>query len=157
MAAPLASGSGCLVVSDPDFRGQNDCLPYFVNQSAEPTTTRPTVVTIGEDGRATFRASVPMQTCALTAEYEARVFVGGVAGEFSRIQSTGSETRVVSVVQDVSASAFDDGCITIELLVSRSFRGSLRVPERADDLAYIAWQVATSPDVTVGQCGAVSE
>lgn len=154
MASSMAAVSGCLVVSDPDFRGQDECLPFFVNQAAVPPITAPTLVETGDT--ITFEATVPLQTCALTVQYEMRVFVGGQVRMIEEVDPTGSETRPISIVQDISLSEdLEDGCTTVELLVSRRFQG-LRDPARPGDLAYVSWQVATSPDVTVGQCGAVS-
>jgi hypothetical protein len=143
---------GCLVLSDPDFRGQDECLPSFETVDASPAVG--TVFVLGS-GSTEFRPSVPVRSCALIKAYYAHVFVDGLIRTQLEIVPSGGEVRTFTALVDLSD--VDPGCHTVEVLVSSGFAPtSLRNPLRPGDLAYVAWSVATSADVPVASCRTAS-
>jgi hypothetical protein len=149
MAALVPAGEGCLVLSDPDFRGQNECVPYFLTLEAVPSVRdRPRI-----EGTE-FRGSVPVRSCALTQPYEARIFLDGVLVRFAQIPESGSEIRPLSVFFDIQGLA--PGCHFVEVFVSSKFRASgtdFTKPERADDVTFLLWTFLNTTDATVASCG----
>lgn len=149
MAALVPAAEGCLVLSDPDFRGQNECVPFFLTLEADPSVRDPQRIEGTE-----FRGSVRMRTCALTLPYEARVFVDGEPKLFKSVPPTGDEIRTVPVLVDIAALA--PGCHFVELFVSSKFRASgtdFSKPERANDVTYLVWTFINTTDATVASCG----
>lgn len=145
---PAATGS-CLVLSDPDFRGQDECVPFFLTREANPAVSSREVLT-GEE----FRGSVPMRTCALTLPYEARVFVDGVFTVNQNIPPTGEELREVPVLVDIKN--LSKGCHFVEVFVSSRFRASgsdFTQPERSGDVTFLLWTFLNDTDATVTSCG----
>jgi hypothetical protein len=140
---------GCLVASDPDFRGQDECVPFFLTHEADPSTSethrRPESTSDPEE----FRASVPMRSCALTTDYEARVFVDNKLVDISQIPPTGGELRDISVLVDIAGLT---GCHTVELFISSNF-ADFKTPERSGDVAKVSWFVFNDPATPVPECG----
>lgn len=146
---PLAL-DGCLVLSDPDFQGQDECLPSFVNQEADPLISQTPRIPADATSPAEFRGSVPMKSCALVANYQARVFVDSEFKLDLAVPPNGTDTRNVSVVVDVDG--LSKGCHQIHLYVSRRFApagSDFKQPERAGDLAYLVWRF--SNDASCGE------
>ncbi len=143
----VMTNASCLIVSDPDFRGQDQCTPSLLHHEADPETASTAPL---EDPFA-FRASIPLRSCALTRTYIAHVFADGILERIVDVPPTGSETRTVTVLFDVGA--LEAGCHQVEVYVSSRFSaGNLKVPERPDDVGYVAWWFANSPDATFESC-----
>lgn len=138
---------GCVVVSDPDFRGQDECVPAFVHHEAEPALADTPRIPANPTDPVEFRGTVPLRTCALTLEYEARVFVDQELRRSIRIEPSGSETRNVSVVVDVDR--LTPGCHSVDVYVSSRFAaGDFRQPERPGDLSYLHWRFSNDASAT---------
>lgn len=152
---PAATGS-CVVLSDPDFRGQDDCVPFFITHQAQPLVSdRPRIPENPGDPEA-FRGTVPLRTCALTKTYEARVFVDGSFRSSQRVEPSGTEVRPVSVLLDVGQPKLVGGCHFIEVFVSSEFSPSgtdFRRPAREGDLTFLLWTFINDPDATAASCG----
>lgn len=146
-ALGLVNG-GCLALSEPDFRGQDECVPFFLTLGADPPLLNRTPIE-----KAEFSGSVQMRTCALTKDYVAHVFLDGVPVLFTSVPPTGVELRTVPVLVDISRSS--PGCHIVELYVSSKFKDGtdFTKPERRDDIAYILWTFVNSSDATVASCG----
>lgn len=150
MTALVPASGGCLVVSDPDFRGQDQCVPSLLLLEANPSVReRPRI----EESE--FSGTVPMRSCALTFDYEARIFVDGSLVQFQRIPPNGLEIRDVPVLVDIKR--LRPGCHVVEVFVSSQFRGGsdFITPERKDDIAFISWTFLNDTDASVASCGGV--
>jgi hypothetical protein len=149
MGALVTANDGCLVLSDPDFRGQDECVPFFLTLGADPSVKdRPRI-----EGTE-FSGNVQMRTCALTKDYVARVFVDGALKLDQPIPPSGQETRDVPVLVDIRGLAA--GCHFVELYVSSAFRPSgsdFTQPARAGDIAFLLWTFVNTTDATVASCG----
>lgn len=150
---PAATGR-CLVLSDPDFRGQDDCVPFFITHEANPLiTARPRIpANVGDPTQ--FRGSVPLRSCALTRDYTARIFIDGSIVSEVTVPPSGEEVRDVNVLVDVGL--VPRGCHFVEVRVSSAFSpsgGDFRRPAREDDLAFLVWTFINDPDATVASCG----
>ncbi|MBI2389622.1 MAG: hypothetical protein HYV09_08500 [Deltaproteobacteria bacterium] len=129
---------GCVVVSDPDFRGQDECLPMFLNLEADPAQSSTPRIPASPTDPIEFRGTVPLRSCALTKDYEARVFVDEEPRLSLKIPPSGGETRNVSVVVNVDRLA--PGCHIVQVYVSSRFAaGDFRQPERPGDIDYLLW------------------
>lgn len=151
---PLAL-DGCVVLSDPDFQGQDECTPSFVTNEADPLLWSTPRIPAQEGDPAEFRASVPLKSCALVATYRARVFLDNVIQREIEIPASGTDTRNVSIVQNVGSVS--KGCHLIHLYVSRSFApaaGDFKQPERPGDLAYVVWRFSNDASSLAENCGA---
>ncbi len=143
---------GCVVVSDPDIRGQDTCVPFFLTHEADPSTSGAHRRPESSTDPAEFRASVPMSSCALTRDYETHVFVDDELVDISKIPPTGGELRTASVLVDISGLT---GCHRIELFVSTNF-ADFKSPERPGDVAKITWTIFDKPDTAVSACVAAT-
>jgi len=144
----------CVVASDPDFQGQDQCVPFFLEHEADPSTSvfsRLTETTAGSD---VFRATVPMRSCALTKEYELHVFVDNNPRALTKIFPTERELRDVSIVVDITPERDNPGCHRVEALVSTNFQ-NFRDPVRSGDLAKIVWWFSNNPDASLAGCEAL--
>jgi hypothetical protein len=154
--ASCVGGTSCLVVSDPDFQGQEDCVPYALNHEADPELG--SWINLVPDASATertFRALIPISTCALAKEYTARVFIDNLLLKIIPVPPTGTERREVSVLVDIVNIGLAPGCHKVELLVSGQFAADLRAPARPDDIAKAVWLFYDDPNVTPASCGAL--
>lgn len=145
---------GCLVASDPDFRGQDECVPFFLAHEAEPSTSEAHRRPESADDPEEFRASVPLRSCALTTDYVAHVFIDDDLRVIKKIPPSGGELRDVSVLVDIAKEAETPGCHRAELYVSSNF-ADFKTPERAGDVAKISWFFFNVPDALVSNCGNV--
>jgi len=152
-AVPLAL-DGCLVLSDPDFQGQDECTPSFVTNEADPllwsTPRIPAAVGDPEE----FRGSVPLKSCALTKPYEVRVFVDNALRKSGPVPASGTDTRNVAVV--VNVAGLSKGCHLIHLYVSSRFAlaaSDFKQPEQPGDLAYIVWRFSNDANSPAENCG----
>lgn len=146
--APGAPVLGCLVTSDPDFRGQEDCVPYFVVRDADPEITSTLKL---RDG-ALPELRVPLRSCALVKRYFVRIFVDGLLFATAQIEPSGQEIRTLRI-GDLPVGLLQPGCHQLEVYASGAFateRG--RDPVRDDDLAYIAWWFTTVDGATFESC-----
>jgi hypothetical protein len=149
LCSAACSGS-CLVVSDPDFRGQEDCIPFFVTAEAEPAVSDKTVLLASTGEVPDFH--IPMRSCALTKTYEMRVFLDGVPTRFDQLPPTGEEERPVTVVVDLSTSK--PGCHEVEVYLSTRFSAvDQRAAERPSDLAYVLWRFTNDSNAKFTKCG----
>jgi hypothetical protein len=149
LGVAVCSGS-CLVVSDPDFRGQEDCIPFFVTQQAEPALASTERIPATPTDPLEFRGSVPMRSCALTKIYQIRVFLDNELQPESTIPPTGDEERPVSVLVDLSRTK--PGCHQVEVLVSSSFTLDARTAAKPDDLAYLVWWFTNTSGAQFQDC-----
>jgi hypothetical protein len=151
LASAVCSGS-CLVVSDPDFRGQEDCIPFFVTQSADPSVSDTSVILTSAGELPRFKGSVLMRSCALTKTYQMRVFLDGGLVHLDDVPPTGEEQRPVTALVDFSGAL--PGCHDVEIYLSTRFTAiDPRQPERQDDLAYILWRFADTGNASFTDCG----
>jgi hypothetical protein len=151
LCAAVGSGS-CLVVSDPDFRGQEDCIPFFVTQQASPALTAKTLILASSASALEFRGDVPMRSCALTKTYEMHVFLDDDWKRLDTVPPTGEEERNVTALVDISRAK--PGCHQVEVLLSTRFSSAdPKAPERANDLAYLTWWFANDSNTKFEQCG----
>lgn len=152
LAAAVCSGS-CLVVSDPDFRGQEDCIPFFVTQQADPPIADKKLILASAGDAPEFRGTIPMRSCALIKNYEMRIFLDGAWQSLATVAPTGDEERNVSVLVNLPSGG-KRGCHEIEVYLSTRFSAiDPRVPENPDDLAYVLWRYADTTDAKFANCG----
>lgn len=149
IAVPTLLG-GCLVVSDPDFRGQDECVPFFLSYEADPSTSPAHRRPESPTDPAEFRATVPLRSCALTTDYTAHVFIDNVLRVIKKIPPTGSELREVSVLVDIGNE--DPGCHLVEVFVSSNF-ADFKTPERPGDVAKIDWLFYNVAGASAEICG----
>ena len=154
LLALVPATSSCLVLSDPDFRGQDECVPLFITHQAQPLVTSRRKIPESPGDPLQFSGTVPLRSCALTKPYYARVFVDGVNVRNQEIVASGTEIRPVEVLVD--AGNLPGTCHQVEVFVSSAFAstGDLRTPARQSDLAFILWTFITDADATAGTCGA---
>ncbi|MGZ3417346.1 MAG: hypothetical protein ACXVEF_22555 [Polyangiales bacterium] len=154
LGAAVGSGS-CLVVSDPDFRGQEDCIPFFVTEQAVPAPNATTRIPASPGEPLEFDGNVPMRSCALTKTYQMRVFLDNVWQYAQDVPPTGDEARPIAVILDMTGRAA--GCHQVEVLVSTRFASGTdpKTTDRADDLAYMVWWFSndTTGNVKFKDCG----
>jgi hypothetical protein len=152
-AVPLAL-DGCLVLSDPDFQGQDECLPSFVTNEADPLLWSTPRIPAQVGGPVEFRGSLPMRSCALVKTYAARVFVDGTLKLEQAVPPNGADTRNVAVV--VGVDGLSRGCHQIHLYVSSRFApaaSDFKQPERSGDLAYVVWRFSNDASALAENCG----
>jgi hypothetical protein len=142
---------GCLVVSDPEFRGQDECVPFFLTHEADPSTSLPLRRPETASDPAEFRATVPMRSCALVSNYKAHVFVDRNLKIIKTLPPTGTELRDVSVLVNIADEVADGRCHRVEVLVSQNFL-DFENPARAGDVAKITWQFYNDPNTTLADC-----
>ncbi len=150
---PLAL-DGCLVLSDPDFQGQDECSPSFVTNEADPLLWSTPRIPAQAGDPVEFRGSVPMKSCALVKTYRARVFVDNVLKLEQSVPATGTDSRNVAVV--VAVDKLSKGCHQIHLYVSSRFApaaSDFKQPERAGDLAYLVWRFSNDANALAENCG----
>lgn len=141
---------GCLVVSDPDFRGQDECVPFFLAHEADPSTPGPHLRPESATDPAEFRATVPMRSCALTRDYRAHVFVDNTLRVIQRIPPTGNELRDVSILVNIGEES--PGCHRVSVYVSTNF-ADFTTPDRPGDVAKIDWLFYNDQNSTAAGCG----
>lgn len=140
---------GCLVLSDPDFQGEESCTPSFVAQEADPPQAGTSRFPANPGDPLEFRGTVPMKSCALVKNYDGRVFLDGELKTIIQIPPNGEDVRDVAVL--LSLSEVPPGCHEVELYVSQLFSSSptdLKTPARAGDLAYFVWRFVNTSDPT---------
>jgi hypothetical protein len=150
---PAATGS-CLVISDPDFRGQDDCVPFFITHQAQPLVSDRPRIPESPGDPTEFRGTVPFRSCALVKDYVARIFVDGSLRSEQVVPATGSEERTLEVSIDVGQLP-QTGCHFVEVFLSTQFAAvgaDFRSPARRGDLAFLLWTFVDSTDATVASC-----
>jgi len=149
LATAACTGS-CLVVSDPDFRGQEDCVPYFVTNEAEPLLNVKTRVSTNR-----FDGNVPLRSCALAKTYELHVFLDGAQHSAPSVDPNGSDERPVTIGVDLTS--VQPGCHQVEIYASSKFDANdprKADPDKPRDLAYLVWWFADTSDTKFEECGA---
>lgn len=149
MGALVAANDGCLVLSDPDFQGQDECVPFFLTHEADPS-----VRDFRRIEKAEFEGSVPMRTCALTKPYFARIFLDGRLRVLEQeIPPSGDELRTVPILLPIGDLA--PGCHFVEVRVSSAFRpgSDFTQPARPGDIAFLLWTFTNTTDASVLSCG----
>jgi hypothetical protein len=137
------------VTTAPSYNEQPDCPPSFLADEASPSIRQPEHIN-ANDPTASFTATVPLHSCAVTKKYEARWFLDNEV-HFTTVFPTGDAVRSTSL--NVPFLNVAPGCHRVEFLVTTHFlSGDPRAPETAGDLADIVWFV----DVTDGTGGSSS-
>lgn len=140
---------GCVVTTVPSFNDQADCPPSFVANEAIPSINKPVTIN-ANDPTASFVATVPLHSCAVTKTYDARWFLDNEI-HFTKVDPTGDAVRSTSI--RVPFLNVAPGCHRIEFLATTAFlAGEDRTPQTQGDLADIVWFV----DVTDGVGGSSS-
>lgn len=152
MALVPATLSGCVVVSDPEFQGQDECDPFFLTQEADPSTSGFVRLTETTPDSDVFRASVPMRSCALTKNYTLNVFVDKNLRAQTTIFPTERDLRNVPIVVDVFPERANPGCHRVEAFVSTGFTSDFRTAARPGDVAKITWWFFNDADAPVTSC-----
>lgn len=146
MAGLALAAPGCLVLSDPEFQTEDECPPSLKMTEASPNPVAFPILTATTTKAFEFRASVPVDSCALTRALEARVFLDGSLLRSSELPPNGTASRDLTVF--VALDSVKQGCHVVEVLVSGRFSSDQRQPAKAGDIGSGVWWFGVQEDAT---------
>lgn len=146
---------GCVVLSDPEFKTEDECPPTLQMTEASPGYLSFPIIAAAPPKVFEFRATVPVRSCALTRALEARVFLDGSLLRSSELPPNGTSGRDLTVF--VALDSVRQGCHVLEVLVSGRFSSDQRQPVKAGDVGSGVWwfgvqEDATKPLPTIADC-----
>ncbi len=146
--ALVASTAGCVVLSDPEFKTEDQCPPTLDLTQASPTLASQAIIAPVAGRPFEFRATVPIESCALTRVLEMRVFLDGFLAGSTDLPPNGTSRRDASLAVDLTRAR--QGCHVVELLVSGRFSSDpgARQPAKAGDIGYAVWKIGVVEDAS---------
>ena len=144
--AVAATTSGCVVLSDPVFKTEDECPPKAALTEASPSLASTPIIAPVTGRPFEFRATVPIESCALTHALEMHVFLDGLLAGSTDLPPNGTSRRDASLAVDLTRAR--QGCHVVELLVSGRFSSdpAARQPAKAGDIGYAIWKIGVIED-----------